>query len=433
MFNPLAKLGQWGARQWVVLALLALIGLCVFVLVAPQLWALYHWRAGVSALEHYHSSVALGHFNSCLRVWPKSLRTHLLASRAARRDADYEQAREHLTACQRLIKGTNPEVAFEDALLRASMGDINEVESYLRQRVERNPEQAPLCLEALAEGYARMYRLIEAQACLTQWLEFQPDNVQAHYLRGKLYLQVNAWEKAAADMRKVIELDPQRDEARERLARILIELSRYDEALEHLEYLRQRRPDDLDSQVRMARCYHGRGQSNQARRILAEVLEVNPDHGPALFVMGKIVLMAGEPEKAENWFRHAVHVQPYDYQSQWHLYQALSRQEEKSSEAQEQLAKAEKLRDRRLRLSEISNRLAVRPHEPALHYEMGQLLMQLGNKELAAKWLSSALHESNDEYQPAHVALAEYYEEIGDKENADLHRQRAQATSTSSK
>lgn len=417
-----------------LVSLRVLIVVCVAAIIVPQVVALYHWYAATSALAKYHAAEALSHFHANLQVWPwsRSVRAHLLASRAARRNADYEEARSQISTCQSLLKGTNPDVALEDALLRASMGDLDEVEGYLRQRSQRDPFQASLCLEALAEGFTRLYRIPEAQVCLGQWLEMEPNNPQPHYLRGKLYFQINGWEKAAADLRKTVELDPQHNEARDRLARVLLELSRYPEAMEHLEYLHKKNPEDRDLLVRMARCNHSQGQSKQARQLLEEVLQADPDNGMALFMMGKILLMGGQPEEAETWLRRAVRVQPFDYQSNFQLYQALSRQEGRSAEAQEQLTKSEDLLKRRTRLSEVRNMLAGRPHDPALHYEMGTLLTQLGDKELGAKWLASALREQED-YQPALNALADYFESIGDTERAAEYREKAQAAANRGK
>src|SRR5262249_62129192 len=126
---------------------------------------------------------------------PGGPRVLLRAAGPPRRPADYDEARLQITQCQSLLKGTNPDVALEDALLRASMGDLEEVEGFLRQRSQRDPLQAPLCLEALAEGFTRLYRIPEALACLAQWLEFEPGNPQPHYLRGKLYFPINGSQK----------------------------------------------------------------------------------------------------------------------------------------------------------------------------------------------------------------------------------------------
>lgn len=428
MRNPCAKLSKWKSRQWTMAGLAGLIVIVAAILIVPQLWAWYHYRAGISAMDRYHSADAVQHFDSCLTVWRRSIPARVLAARASRRLGDYATARDRLNECQNLLKGTNPEVALEDALLRTTMGDLGGFESALRTRMEREPQRAPLILEALAEGYARMYRLLESMTCLTQWLDVDPDNVQALYLRGRASQQIRTWEKAANDFRKAVGLDAERVDARERLVVCLLEISRFEEALGHLEHLQRARPDDADLQVRIARCHHGMGQVKRPRQILEAVVTERPDHGPALLLLGKIILSAGQPEDAEEPLRKAARALPYDYQAQWQLYQSLNRQEGKTAEAQAQLLLAESLRHRHERLTEITTKLSVRPHDAALHYEMGTLLMQLGNRELGARWLSSALQEQSDHSQ-ARDALIAYFEEIGNTEEVEQLRRDTQAPS----
>ena len=160
------------------------------------------------------------------------------------------------------------------------------------------------------------------------------------------------------------------------------------------------------------------GEMKKARQILQSVLDRNPDHGQSLLLLGRIILSTGQPSEAEATLRHAAEVLPFDYQAQWQLYQCLNRQEGKSAEAQSQLAFAEQLRKRYLQKSELTTKLSVRPHDASLHYEMGMLLMQLGHKELGAKWLSSALQEKPD-YPEARDALVAYLREVGRTEVAD--------------
>ena len=79
------------------------------------------------------------------------------------------------------------------------------------------------------------------------------------------------------------------------------------------------------------------------------------------------------------------------------------------------------------RLLTIANKLMpMKPHDPALHHELGTIFMRMGNEELGLVWLKSALRE-DAEYGPAHRSLAEYYERRGNAAQAAWHRQRAGA------
>jgi predicted Zn-dependent protease len=411
-----------GWTRWALVGVAAL----VVALAAPQLWAWYHLRAARAALERYDNAAARGHLRQCLRVWPNSLPARLLAARAARRDGAYEEADEHLDRCRPPGREPPPEARLERMLVRAAAGDLEAVEEPLLARAGKDPAAAPLIWEALAEGYTRMYRILEAAACLDRWLYFQPDDVQALVLRGKVWQQARAVQKAVPDYARAVELDPGRDDARRSLAFALLDLGRVDEAFTHLEYLLRKQPDDPELRVRLAHCHKERGEFDRARELLDGVLAGHPEHGAALRERGETELRAGQAKQAGDWLRRAAAAQPNEYPTQWLLYEWL-RQHGTDAEARAQLERAQQLKDRRDRMVEITTHLMpMRPHDAALHYEMGTLLLALGHDALGERWLASALHEQPD-YGPAHAALADYYERRGDTVKAAGHRKQARA------
>jgi predicted Zn-dependent protease len=260
--------------------------------------------------------------------------------------------------------------------------------------------------------------------CLNHWLERDPDNVRALELRGTTFVTGKGVKRGADDFRQVLALDPTRADARWRLARCLLDLGGYDEAVPHLAQLLKDRPDDPEVLVRLARCQSMLGQAELARRTLDEVLEKHPEHGIGLRTRGQFALVAQQPAEAEEWLRRAAKALPADYQTQWLLFQALQ-QLGKTDEAAAQLRTAEQVRDRVERLGELQSRkLAEQPLDPALHYEMGMLLMRTGHPATGEEWLLSALR-LDPGYRPAHAALAEYYDRTGDTARAADHRRQA--------
>ncbi len=217
---------------------------------AAHLRAWYQYRAAQNALTRYHFAEARDHLVIPLRAWPKSWRVHLLAARAARLADDSEDAEQHLRRAQEL-QPDNPDILLEWALLHASAGDLAPVEGYLWNQGGPNSERTDLIRAALVEGYVRMYRINEAQACLDDWRKHEPDDTQALFLEGCLAQQLQRPQMALRSYRRVLELDDGRDDARWRLAQCLIKLGLAEEALPHLEYLHQHHPDNPEMSVEL--------------------------------------------------------------------------------------------------------------------------------------------------------------------------------------
>jgi tetratricopeptide (TPR) repeat protein len=409
--------------SWRVL-IIVVVGVTALGFVAPQLWAWYHLRAARVDLARYHPEQARKRLESCLRVWSSRAEVHRLASRAARQSGDLEAAAQHLRTCQRLQSRTSKDVALEWALLNAASGNLREVEEFLQRHAEEEPEDAPLIWEAVAEGYIRVYRVLDALSCLDNWLKIDPNNIRALELRGMNYHNAKQTRKAAEDFRRVIEMDPTREATRWRLALCLLDSGAYEDALTQLHYFQRIRPNDPDVEVRLARCAYVLGRNEQARQILDAVLAKHPDHALSLRTRGQFAIVDRQPEQAEKWLRRAVTLAPNDYQAQLLLHQSLQ-QQNKTEEAEAQLRIAEEAREQAERLGDLTTRrLYQHPLDPALHVEMGVLLLRTGRKSAAEGWLLSALR-LNPDYQPAHAALADYYAEQGDANRAAEHRRRA--------
>jgi predicted Zn-dependent protease len=407
-------------RRW----LTALLVLLVAVLLAIQGYAWYHLRAGRAALAQHHNTAARRHLDACLRVWPNSSTAHLLAARAARRANAYDEAERHLAACESGGEQKAPEVILESALLRASRGELREFEDFLLTHARKNPALAPLVWEALAEGNARMFRIRPALLILHDWLAADPDNPRAYQLRGDLY-QIISVTKAVPDYDRAVELDPENDQARWSLAVVLQEVGRFDDALQHLEILRDRNWPDRDLGTRVARSLDRVGRTAEARDILDAILREHPGDALALRVRGQLELTAEDLPAAEKWLREAVRAAPGNYASRFALVQCL-RQQHKDDEARDEQKAAEKVKSRQARLGDLRSReMAQRPHDPALRCEMGVLLDSLGDSELGEWWMQSALYE-NPDYRPAHAALADFYERHGD-DPAKIEEHRALA------
>lgn len=401
------------------LVVLAAVAICYF---ATQGWAWYHFQAGDGALARYQSELALAHLQQCLRIWPRSPLVHLMAARADRRVGDFAAAQQHLDQCRKYADDdVSDAVAFEWSLLRAALGDLDTVEQSLQSRMLSRPGDAPLIWEALADGYRRNYRMPDALRCLDTWLHFEPENAHAHFLRGEVHRQVGALNRAREEYRRVVELEPEHREARRHLASCLVQVGRYQEAAEHLDGLLRQTPHDSDLLTLKARSQYDLGERQEAIGLLELALQHHPDDGPALRERARIALAAEQFAEAEQWYRRTLEILPHNYEAHWGLYQALQSQQ-KTAGADTELAKAQQLKNAYERIHEIqTNEMNKRPADPALHAELGEMLLRTGRNDSAEYWLLSALL-LDPELPAAHGALARLYDEQGRTAEAEQHR-----------
>jgi predicted Zn-dependent protease len=419
MLFRLIRPWSWSRYGWGAFVALVLVG----ALGGPYCWARYERAAAERALDRYHNDKARAHLANCLWLWPNDPQALLLAARAARRAGEFAEAEEHLRACERLLPQERS-VLLEWSLWRAATGSFQtEVEEFLMQQAGREPALAPLIWEALIQGYLRVYRAKDAYDLAERWLKREPDNIQALYLRAEVFQKIRQLPKAVPDYRRVVELDPERDDARKWLARGLIIAGHYGEATTHLDRLRRHSPDDAELVVLQARAFKGLSQLPQARALLDELLAKQPAHAGALRARGELEL-AEHPAEAETWLRKAAQLMPLDYQTQFLLMQSLN-QQGRMADAKALHATVEDLKDRDARLGELINgKLATHPRDPAVHVEMGKLLLSLGHSAPGLAWLQSAL-QIDPAFRPAHAALAEYYRDT-DQQRAAFHRQQAE-------
>jgi arylsulfatase A-like enzyme len=120
-----------------------------------------------------------------------------------------------------------------------------------------------------------------------------------------------------------------------------------------------------------------------------------------------VALEAGQAEQATAMFRHALAGQANSYLAQYGLGVALAQQQQ-LAEATEHLHKA----------------IELRPESGWAQYQMGVTLMKTGNYKTAAVHLEIASSRLPG-WTAAHSALAQVYEKLGRKEDANRERAKA--------
>jgi predicted Zn-dependent protease len=400
------------------LAAVVLLGWGAYSL-AGYVLAEYHSRAARKALDRLDLDEAQRHLDLAVRARPRNAAIRLLAARTARRRGMPELAEQHLAVYEKL-QGVNSESALEQALLAAQEGELSEVEGPLAELLKKNGPETPLILEALAQGYLSTTHLEEAMKCVQALLQRQPDHPYALVLRGRIQEVSNRDDQAVKDFERALELQPALDKARLRLAETLSRLGRVREAVGQYDCLRRRLPGNAEVTLGLARCDHDLHELAEAQRLLDELLAAQPDLVPALVERGRLALRMGQPAQAEEGLRRAVALAPYDRDAYLILHFCLEAQG-KDSEAAACLARMKAIETETTHAAALMRKVADVPHDPALRYEIGAILLRRGDAGQGLRWLYSALQE-DPRHGPTHAALADYYQRTGQPDRAAKHR-----------
>lgn len=399
--------------------LLLVLGVGIWI-VARQAYGWHQLVAGKHDLQADHCRDALDHFRASLEIWPEDPTTLFLAARAARRVGDFEAAERYLTKCQASSSMAEP-AAFERVLLRATRGEIDAVGGFCQVLLDQGHPDTPLILEALALGELTQLRFKTAEIYLDLWLAKSPDQAQAVFLKGRLQLQASNSQEALGLLRRAVELDPERDDARLLLAGLYLDLGQAREALPHLEEARRRLPHNLFAQTRMAQCLVLLGRPEEAISLLDGVLRQNPDVPSALLERGKLAFRDGELEKAEAWLRKACKRDPGNRAAHYQLLQCL-KQEGKVAEFRAVQQRLDQIDQDSTRMREIvTELLPKRRNDPDLHAELGELFLSVGAVPEGVSWLDRAL-QLEPRNPRAHRALAQHYYSLGQSGKAQQHR-----------
>lgn len=393
------------ARRWGIL--LVLLGLLAVggVVARPHVRAWYHRRAARLEMQRYHTVEAIHHLLICRDIWPRDPETLLLSARAARRAQVYGDA-ERLLRLYREVRGRDEASTFEQVMLAAECR-VDEVSEPCWKGLEEGRYDAPLLMEALTNGYLRQYRLGQARLCLDRWKREQPDNPQAFYLEGLLNLDyLHDSSRAVASYRRAVELDASHEEARLGLAVALLMDKNTAEAAEQFERLLQSQPDNARVQVGLAECLDGLGRTDEAIRLLNDVLSRQPQLPSALSLRGQLAVKNGQWSEGAEALSQAIRGNPLDHRALYSLILCLERSG-KEEEARQYRRQLQQLEDETARFHEIvTKEIAQRPRDPSLHCTLGKLLLRAGQREEGIRWLQSALR-IDSQYVPARQALEE--------------------------
>jgi predicted Zn-dependent protease len=298
-------------RTWLAIALAAVIGVAGYR-IGVAAYGAYHRRALDDALAIRDFARAEKELARCLWIWPGQAELHLQSARLARRQGHLDEARRQLRRC-RADRDLAVLVGFEESLLAIQSGDFAG-SSQLDEYARANPQslEALLIDEAQILGSLAALDASRARSYLARWMEQRTgpsDQLQGLLWQAQASLVGQDADKATADFRAAVRLNPTSREARLGLVRLLAHTDPA-ETEQHLKALSQTDPADAAVRYQQAVVERNLGRIGEAARTLDGLLEQTPDHVEALVLRGRVALDRRQLAEAEHWFRRAEQLQP---------------------------------------------------------------------------------------------------------------------------
>lgn len=154
--------------------------------------------------------------------------------------------------------------------------------------------------------------LEQAEASFKQVIAAKPDNPEAHYNLGTLYLRRNAFENARQYLGQTVKLRPDYPEAWNNLGMVAAHENRADEAIRNFQQALQLRPTYAIALLNLGNLYRRQGNFGEAEKLLKRAHEIEPDDPEVNYNLGMLYARQGQSQSALQYLERAVSLRP-DY------------------------------------------------------------------------------------------------------------------------
>ncbi len=258
----------------------------------------------------------------------------------------------------------------------------------------------------------------EAERILREALEVAPDHAQLNNLLGAALVELSRFTEAEAHFRRAAELDPTLADPLARLGWLLYE--KQGKAMEAKALLQQSLeldPDHERARYTLGLVHQREGELDSATVVYASLVKRIPS-AEAHRQLGLTYLQQGKLERAQRSLQEAARWSPYDPQTLVGLGQAMARQG-KADSARLILKGAERIRQEEEELRPLRDAATRYPNRPQSHFNLGVAYARMGRLVLAQQTYRRAL-ETDPSYGRAYKGLGTLAMSAGELEQAEI-------------
>ncbi|HXT24176.1 MAG TPA: FG-GAP-like repeat-containing protein [Candidatus Eisenbacteria bacterium] len=222
--------------------------------------------------------------------------------------------------------------------------------------------------------------LDQAAESFKQVVAVQPENAEAYYNLGTLYLRKNDLQQAGEYLQQTVKLRSEYPEAWNNLGMIAGQQSRFDDAIRSFQRSLDQRPDYVTALLNLGNVYRRQGNMAESSRLLKRALELEPENSEANYSLGMLYARQNDLTQATASLRKSVALRP-DYPDAINNLGVLYVRQGKNTEAEQQFAAC----------------IRIAPNFDQAYLNLARLYMLLQEKEKARQTLEALL-----KLQPAH-------------------------------
>jgi Tfp pilus assembly protein PilF len=216
--------------------------------------------------------------------------------------------------------------------------------------------------------------LAEAEASFRQVIATNPENPEAYYNLGTLYLRRNAFPEARQNLEQAAKFRPDYPEAWNNLGMIDAQENKPDDAIRNFQKSLSLRPTYSTALLNLGNLYRRLGNFSEAEKFLTRAVELSPEDPEANYNLGMLYARQDQQEKAALYLQKAVDLRP-GYPEALNNLGILFVREQRNADAQEKFQTC----------------IRLNPNFDQAYLNLARLYMLANEKEKARATLQSLL------------------------------------------
>ena len=247
----------------------------------------------------------------------------------------------------------------------------------------------------------------KATAAILDAIRIDPDRPEVRLSLAVMYRALGRTTEAQEELRRVLILQPANDDAHRLLGGMYIDKGEWDQAIDEVEKAIALRPNYWRNHSELGFAYYRSGKLDDAAKAYERVTQLQPDSARGYHMLGTVQQAAGQTAAALESYRKANAIRPAD--STWSNMGTILYWEGDYARAAEAYQSA----------------IALAPHNPELHANVGDAQQKLGLRDEALVSYRRAIDEMKaqlavNDRDPTNLAvLGMYQAKVGDRPAAE--------------